>query len=216
MTLQPEPVLIWTNPIVGENYGAVFLWISKGRPEVVWSLHRFYSVETHKPHEAVEYLSLSTGRIVAEKDGQALWAPTRAGMELKPIPGAPIPAEIPAQRLRQMRELAKEFTGRQINRKGVEHDMRLLTQPIYRYEGTESPVIDGALFTFVQGTDPEVFLVIEARELGGKRVWQHSLGRMTSIELKVSHHGTQLWTVPVQSWDQVQDRREPYMSFVMR
>ncbi len=216
LALQPESVLNWSNPIVGENYGAVFLWTSKGRPEIVWCLHRWYSALDHQPHEAVEYLSLSTDRIIAEKDGQALWTPSRPGIDLKRIPGADIPAETPAQRLRQMRELAKEFTGRQTNRKGVEHDMRLLTQPIHRYEGTEQPLRDGALFAFVQGTDPEVFLVIEARQVGGKLEWQYSLSRMTSIELRVSHRGTLVWTVPVQSWDEVQDRREPYMSFVMR
>ena len=26
LTLRPEPVLRWTNPLVGENYGAVFVW----------------------------------------------------------------------------------------------------------------------------------------------------------------------------------------------
>jgi hypothetical protein len=216
LTLQPEPVLKWTNPIVGENYGAVFLWTSKGRPEVVWCLHRWYSAETHKPHEAVEYLSLSTDKIVAQKDRHPVWTPSRPGIDMKPIPDAPIPAATPAQRLRQMREMAKDFTGRQTNRKGVDGDMRLLTQPIYRYEANEPPLIDGGLFAFVQGTDPEVVLLIEARQVDGKSRWQYSLSRMTSIELRVSHRGRQVWTVPVQTWDQVQDRSEPYMSFVMR
>ncbi len=135
---------------------------------------------------------------------------------MKPIPEAPIPAATPAQRLRQMRELAKEFTGRQTNRKGVDGDMRLLTQPICRYEGKEPPLIDGGLFAFVQGTDPEVVLLIEAPQIDGKPQWQYSLSRMTSIELRVSHRGRLVWTVPVQPWSEVQDRREPYMSFVMR
>jgi hypothetical protein len=216
LLLQPESVLNWSNPIVGDNYGAVFLWTSKGRPEVVWSLHRWHSAQDHRPHEAVEYLSLSAERIIGEKDGQALWTPSRPGLNLKPITGAPVPAETRAGRLRQMRELAKEFTSRQTNRKGVEHDMRLLTQPVYRYEGTEAPVFDGALFAFTQGTDPEIFLLIEARQVGGKREWQYSLSRMTSIELRVHHRGTLVWRAPLQSWDEVQDTREPYMSFVMR
>ena len=33
--------------------------------------------------------------------------------------------------------------------------MRLLAQPIYRYENTKGDLIDGALFAFVLGTDPE-------------------------------------------------------------
>ena len=38
-----------------------------------------------------------------------------------------------------------------------------LSQPLYRYGGDDSGVLDGGLFVFVQGTDPEVFLLIEAR-----------------------------------------------------
>ena len=79
----------------------------------------------------------------------------------KPIPNAPTPGETAAQRLRQMRELAKEFTNRQTRRDGVEQENRLMTQPIFRYEGTE-PLIDGSLFAFVQGTDPELWLLIKA------------------------------------------------------
>ena len=41
--------------------------------------------------------------------------------------------------------------------------MRLLAQPIYRYENTKGDLIDGGLFVFVLGTDPEAFLLIEAR-----------------------------------------------------
>ena len=62
-----------------------------------------------------------------------------------------------------MRALAQEFTGRQTNRAGVDSEMRLLAQPIYRYENTKGDLIDGGLFVFVQGTDPEMFLLIEAR-----------------------------------------------------
>jgi hypothetical protein len=217
LKLEPDPILKWSNPIVGEIYGGDFLCTSNGgRPLAFWSLHRWYSAQTHEAHEAVEYLSLTTDRIVAEKNGQTVWAPSRPGIEMKPIPEAPIPTASPAQRLRQMRELAKEFTGRQTSRDGVDRDIRLLTQPIYRYEDAKSPVIDGGLFAFVQGTDPEVLLLIEARQADGKPHWQYGLARMTSIELRVSHRGRPVWSVPVITWAQVEDRREPYMSFVMR
>ena len=47
--------------------------------------------------------------------------------------------------------------------------MRLLAHPIYHYENTKGDLIDGGLFAFVQGTDPEVFLLVEARRPGGLR-----------------------------------------------
>ena len=66
-----------------------------------------------------------------------------------------------------MRDLAKEFTARQTDRKDIDRDLRLLAQPIYRYEKTEGDLIDGGLFAFVLGTDPEAFLMIEARRIDG-------------------------------------------------
>ena len=213
LVLRDQPVLKWSNPLIGEIYGDVFVWTSKGRPDVVWSLHRWYKAG---PHEAVEYLSLSTDGIIAEKDGREVWHASRPGIELKPIPKAPLPGETAAQRLRQMRELAKEFTSRQTRRDGVEQENRLLTQPIYRYDGTESPLIDGALFAFVQGTDPELFLRIEVRQVDGSPQWQYGLARMTSLEQRVSHQGKVVWTAPLVSYAEVANPRGPYMSFVMR
>ena len=79
------------------------------------------------------------------------------------------------QRLRQMRHYAGEFTSDQTRRDGITRDNRLLTQPIYRYRGTESPLIDGAVFVFAQGTNPEVYLLLEAyRSMGslsGNMAW---------------------------------------------
>src|SRR5262249_24962076 len=37
LVLRAEPVLKWSNPLVGEIYGEVFVWTSMGRPDVVWS-----------------------------------------------------------------------------------------------------------------------------------------------------------------------------------
>ena len=43
LTLQPEPVLKWSNPVVGTVYGDVFVWTDQGRPEAVASIYKFYS-----------------------------------------------------------------------------------------------------------------------------------------------------------------------------
>ena len=36
-------------------------------------------------------------------------------------------------------------------------------RPIYRYDDSDAGIDDGAVFAFVHGTDPEVFLVLESR-----------------------------------------------------
>ncbi len=86
LTLQPEPVLKWSNPVIGTVYGDVFIWTDQGRPEAVASIYRFYTPPFHR---ANEFHSLALGRISGERGGAVVWSPFRAGLELKPIPGAP-------------------------------------------------------------------------------------------------------------------------------
>jgi hypothetical protein len=211
LTLQPEPVLKWSNPVVGTIYGDVFIWTDQGRPEAVASIYKFYSPLTHR---ANEFHSLALGKLTAERDGTTVWRPSRPGLELKPIPGAAAPADSAPARLRQMRALAQEFTGRQTNREGVDRDMRLLAQPIYRYENTKGDLIDGGLFVFVLGTDPEAFLLIEARRPpGGVPEWRFGATRMNSINLRLTHRGSEVWNSPEIPWSQVWDSREPYCVF---
>jgi hypothetical protein len=214
LTFRPEPVLKWSNPVMGAVYGDVFIWTADGRPEAVASIYRFYS---GVPHRDNEFHSLAVGKLSAERDGATVWTPSRAGLEFKPIPGAPAPADSAAVRLRQMRALAQEFTGRQTNRAGVERDMRLLAQPIYRYEDTKGDLVDGGLFAFVQGTDPEVFLLIEARRpRGGAPEWQFGATRMHGIDLRLAHRGRAIWGVPEIPPSQVFDPREPYSIFTFQ
>ena len=209
----PEPILKWSNPIAGSLYGDVFIWTSKGRPEVVGSFVEWYA--PFKSRE-VEFHSLSTGTFVAEHNGLPPWAPARPGVELKPIPDAPTPAASPAQRLRQMRELSKDFTAQKRDVKGVDWDLRLLTQPIYRYEGTEGDLVDGALFVFVHATDPEVFLQVEARHVGGVVRWQYGLARFNShASHRVKHQGREAWTAPSMPFSDVLNRQSPYYLFII-
>ncbi len=211
LTLQPEPVLKWSNPVIGTVYGDVFIWIDEGRPEAVASIYRFYTPPVHR---ANEFQSLALGKVTAERGGAVVWTPSRPGLELKPIPGAPAPAESAAARLRQMRALAQEFTGRQTDREGVDRDMRLLAQPIYRYQNTRGDLIDGGLFVFVMGTDPEVFLLIEARQtLTGASEWQFGATRMNGIQLRLHHRRREVWSASEIPRPEIYDSRQPYTVF---
>ncbi len=210
IVLHPEPILKWTNPILGSVSGGLYLWTAQGRPEVVASIYQWYYPVRPRDNE---FQSLSLGTFVAERDGGPVWMPVRPGVELKPVPESPTPAATPAQRLRQMRDLAKGFTARETDHKGLQRELRLLTQPVYRYEGTEGALSDGGLFVFVMGTDPEAFLLLEARQ-GGKAVrWHYALARMTHAQIAVSDRGREVWNVPLIVPAVVFDRREPYTKF---
>jgi hypothetical protein len=213
LTLEPTPLLQWSNPVAGSIHGSVFIWTAEGRPEAVASIYKWF---TKFHHLGVEFHSLALGPLDAERAGQPAWFPSRAGVLLLPIPEAPTPADSPAQRLRQLRTLAKEFSASETTREGVSRELRLLTQPIYRYASTDATLIDGALFAFVEGTDPEVFLLIEARRTEKGVEWQYGLARMNSIACRVAHRGREVWNQPEIPWSQVFDHREPYTLFTFQ
>ena len=183
LTLRPEPVLTWSNPVMGTIYGDVFVWTADGRPEAVASIYRFYSPD---PHRADEFHSLALGKLIAERDGVTVWTPSRPRVGVEADPRRPVPADSAAARLRQMRPWRRSSPAARPTAQGVDSDMRLLAQPIYRYENTKGDLIDGGLFVFVQGTDPEVFLLIEARRPPrGAPEWRFGATRMHGIDLRV-------------------------------
>jgi hypothetical protein len=202
LELHPEPLLQWSNPIGGSFHGSVFIWTEDGHPEVIASIYRKY-VPT-PPHLGVEFHSLTGAIVSAERDGQPEWFPAAGLAAPTPVPGAPTPADSPAHRLRQLREMAREFTATKTDRKGVTRPLRLLTQPLYRYESPGHGVVDGALFTFVEGTDPEVFLLIEAIRGEGEKAaaWRYALARMNSVNFRASHKDREVWSVPTITWQQ--------------
>ena len=76
LTLRPEPVLSWSNPVMGQIYGEVFVWTADGRTEAVASIYRFYAPA---PHRADEFHSLALGKLIAEREGQPSGRPPGPG-----------------------------------------------------------------------------------------------------------------------------------------
>jgi hypothetical protein len=216
--LHPEPILKWTNPTVGDISGGLYLWTAGGRPEVVASIFLWYGRTLPKSgilrdELTDEFQSLSLGGFAMERAGAKVWTCSQPGVELRRIPEAPVPAGTPAQQLRQMRALAEKFTASQTNHKGESRPARLLTQPVYRYGGTASEPSDGALFLFVDATDPQVILLLESRLVQGQPRWHYALARMTHERLQVHYRGEEVWTLPLLTPDEETDRRAPYTKF---
>jgi hypothetical protein len=51
------------------------------------------------------------------------------------------------------------------------------------------------IFAFVLGTDPEVFLLLEARHSKDTPRWQFGLARMNNDSLAVTHHDQEVWSI---------------------
>src|SRR5690349_4355490 len=108
LELLREPVLKWSNPDRGEVHGNVFLWTRDGRPLVVGSLYKWFSPFTHMAHE---FQSLAEESVSMKFHGDPVWKTGETVVRFADIPGAPVPAATDAQRLLQMKQLAKDFSG---------------------------------------------------------------------------------------------------------
>jgi hypothetical protein len=202
LTLEPEPVFLWTNPRAnGGQDGAVFVWTSRGRPEVIGTI--FVQPPTGRREIIHELHSLSLSVLDVNRSGTHAntWTPEGPGIVLKPIPGAPAPAREASARMVQMRALLRDFTGHTIDRNDREWKLRALPKPLFRYQSTDPDVIDGALFGLVSsaGTDPEALVIIETRRPapGAAPVWQAGYARFTDHRLSLFHKGAEVFTAPL-------------------
>jgi hypothetical protein len=192
--LHPEPLLRWNNKVVREDDGMLFLWTegTKGRP---LATAQFFLTEDDWHHE---FQSLSQSGFEARfggSDGAGWsWQPSAAGINPTRAEGIDPPAESPTQRLRQMKGIAERFSAAvdQDDRFESPEQLRLLVTPIYRYSAADQGILDGALFAFTQGTNPEVLLLIEAEATDpGARSWCYGFARMSCFNLRV-HQAKQL------------------------
>lgn len=193
--LNRKPIYIWSNPTrSGGQHGSVFIWLYQGRPTVIGSV--FSHPEEGKRMICHEMHSLAAKPLNPRRQAaEQTWEP-QAAVPLLQLPGAAKPEASPARRLIQMRSFSRDFTAHSIDFRKERWELRLLSQPLYRYEKPEGDVIDGALFAFVTsaGTDPEVVLVLEARKTGDTTAWYYRTIRFSDSDLFVQHQGKEVWT----------------------
>jgi hypothetical protein len=184
--------------------GAIFLWTGEaGRPEAaiqVFQIKDSYYPEGLWIHE---FSSLSPVTLTANRRGRTRWTPTTSGVQFKPVPNPPRPAESVSQRTRQMRSMAEDFRASDDFKHKGWSELRLLPKPISRYGASGTMLIDGALFAFVLGTDPEVFLFLEVRPGKEGPEWEYAMAPMTIYPVKGTYQGKAVWELPDRdpSWD---------------
>jgi len=197
LELKKEPVFEWSNPIrSGLQQGVCFLWLRDGRPAAFSSI--FSQPDGKLPGRRIihEFHALDTEKLIVRRPNALNeWKP-QAGLARAELPDAGAPAATPGARLIQMRRLAHEFSGQNIDKEGMRWELRLLPAPLFRYPAAKTGVVDGALFTLVSnaGTDPEVLLILEAREESGKLYWDYACGRFSDRDLHVRRKDKEIWS----------------------
>ncbi len=143
-----------------------------------------------------ELHSLSEAMLVVDRDSPNRWEPKAPGVDLKPVPDAPTPADSPAQRgVQTPGDRPRLLRPEPERRRPVAWDLRLLPKPLYRYESTDPEVIDGAVFALVSsaGTDPEIILLLEARKTPQGPRWTYGAARFSDMSLWLKHKDREVW-----------------------
>jgi hypothetical protein len=196
LKLNAEPVLRYSNAEreIGSLDGLTFLWLVGQRPAAAVSL----SIRRVRSEIYRECTSFSEGPLECRSGESTVWSPKTGGLLAQPLVDAPTPAAGKAQRLAQMRSLARRFTARCYDSRTDEPaELRLLPQPLYRYADEQANILDGGLFAFVVSNDPEMFLLLEAASADATREpsWRYSLARMSSLRETVLLDDKEVWTV---------------------
>jgi hypothetical protein len=160
---------------------------------------------------------LASEGLVGKVRNEMFWTPASPGYKRERLDTSDIPADSAAARLVQMRRLASQFNAQLEDTRrtdnAVARQLRLLTQPIFRYASpasvTELDYVDGALFAFVEATDPEVLLTLEAIRTSDSVRWEYGLARMNRDAIRVMFRGQPVWSAPYLK-DQLSLKTEPY------
>lgn len=190
LDFRAQPIMRWAND--DDWSGDVFVWTHAGRPAVIGCIlsgpggaakrlvyHEFHQVAT----EPIAPVDLMTKR---------RWMP-QSGLPVQALVGAPKPASTPTARLTQMRRIAKEFTTH-MEASGV-WELRLLPQPLYRWDKAGEESADGALFGYVwpKGTDLEVILLLESLPTADGRRWHFAPVRFSNRSVWLKYEGNEVW-----------------------
>ena len=182
LTCQPRSLLNWTNPERGSGTGGLFLWTDGGQPQMIACAFAYAGGIKHEFH------SLSTDAVSAKR-GEKDVHRFGPGVEWQPVADAPPPATGRTLRLTQMRRQADRFRV-SVGLKEGWSETRLLPQPVYRSPADAAS--DVGLFVFVQGTDPECVLLLEAT---AEKTWRYSLTRQSKWKLKAQLGDKDVWEV---------------------
>ena len=186
----------WKNPVRTQSRGALYVWDLKGRPQVLGSIFTYeYNDIVRCRHELI---SLADQPLTAKLEADVVWSPNRAGVEWTQCESTLVPAQTASRRLFQMRSIARQFTGKMEMPDGQITTLTLIPQPLLRYESSDDGIMDGAVFSLAQGTDPEILLAIEAKQTKqGATAFFYAPMRANFLGLRLEREGSQVWSAPM-------------------
>lgn len=186
-------MLRFNDPARSNDNGTVWVWGAERRPRAISELYQ----PADNSGWVYVFHSLATGPLRSEFRGESFWRPDKSDTEFKAFPQQPAVSANEKVRSRQIKALARRFDAHEFwDPDNSRFELRLLPRPLHRYSDDKAGVVDGALFIFANGTNPEVLLLIEARRSKGELEWTWAAARMGHAEMHLKLDGEEVWTRP--------------------
>lgn len=194
-TMLPQAVFRHSQPVRGDDIGAVYLWVDRDKRPAVLGTTFAFTLKEDLRAVVHEFHSLANQPIEAHWRNQAKWKSPIPGLKWQAVPNAPPVDKTAIGRQRQAREIMRHFQAESIDHQGGRWELRLLPKPIHQFD-VEQPttVIGGSLNVFCQGTDPELILAVEAQKSNDGFVWHYAAANFTDYALRLRLDDKEVWT----------------------
>lgn len=158
---------------------------TSGRPIGLLTME-IYGTSEKEGALSYEFAALTASESAIQHKGHPTlnWKASAKAFSMRPLADVEPPAKTPAARLNQMRQIIRRFEVVEAFR-DTRVNCRLLSKPIDRYESADQGIVDGAIFAFANGTNPEAGVLLECNE----KEWSHGTVRLSAAQLQVKLDG---------------------------
>ena len=192
VSLREKPLFRWSTPERQAIGGELYLWTHQGRPIATIGIWTYDDIK-----DSHELQSLASEPLVAVSPLFPEWRPIATSLTFREVEGVPPPDKSPVRRQTQMRNILRQkFSGQMTKDNNSQVELRLLPQPLFRYETLPPNVLDGAMFGLAFGTDPEILVLLEARKAtspGAQDSWFYAFAPSTSAKVIGRVDAVEVW-----------------------
>jgi hypothetical protein len=195
--LKETPLIHYSDQVRRLPDSTLWLWEENSRPVLFCKIERVADAAgtTKSWQYACSPATASKTDVTWGKNFR--WRARELSFRWTALPNVAPPRDQARARLTQLKNIAREFSGRTRQTPAkTEQEMRLLTRPLYQYADPKQNIVDGAVFGLTSnGTNPDALLLVEALgEPEEKSSWRYAIVGMTGDAVEVSREGKQVWS----------------------
>lgn len=178
-----KPLLRFTDPTRRLEDASVWTLGEKGRPKAILVLEKY----SNRRYPSYELTVTSNAPPSSISNDTFTWRPDRESIEWKTLRSSTPPSNRQRTRGMQMKQIARKFSVSE-KFEGQTYQLRMLPKPLLRYEDEKANLVDGSIFVFSHGTNPELLLLVEAHQPNDdKLVWKAGFARLGGAEFTVNY-----------------------------